>query len=263
MLEARNLRFSVSGKYLLSDVSIKVSPGQVVGVAGPNGAGKSMLLKILSGDLKQTGGDVYLDGRPLSEHDPSRLAKSRAVLPQMSSLTFPFKVHEVVLMGRSPHVRGVESRHDYKISKAALEKSATEHLAERTFPTLSGGEQQRVHLARVLAQIWEPIRGAQRYLLLDEPTTSLDLAHQHRILTLARKFAEDGVGVLAVLHDLNLAAEFADRILLLKDGKTYAEGVPDEILTPEIVSSVFDVAVRILRHPDSGKPLIVVTDTHL
>jgi len=177
------------------------------------------------------------------------------VLPQASNLAFGFTAFEVVLMGRSPHFRGSESREDHAIALEAMRLTQIDHLAGRVYTTLSGGERQRVQLARVLAQIWQG--HSPRYLLLDEPTNNLDLAHQHITLRIARQFAACGVGVLAILHDLNLAAQVAERILVLKAGRMYASGTPSEVLTPQVVEAAFNLPVLVQPHPCFNCPLVI------
>jgi iron complex transport system ATP-binding protein len=187
-------------------------------------------------------------------------AKRRAVLPQDSPLSFPYSAFEVALMGRNPHHRGAEGPRDYEIARAALEAAGALDLADRLYPSLSGGEKQRVQLARVMAQVWEAPPSGHRYLLLDEPTSSLDLAHQHSTLRLAKRFTQGGAGVLAVLHDLNLAAQYADRILVLSAGHAVALGSPLEVLTPELVALAFHTPVLVTPHPCLDCPLIVAAN---
>ena len=256
LIKAKNITVQINSKKLLDDVSVEMRGGEILAVLGPNGAGKSTLRKILCGDLIPTSGEVSMNGKPLAEWSLPERAKSRAVLPQDSSLNFPFTVLEVVLMGRAPHVSGAETAKDYEIARLALAAVEESNLAERLYPTLSGGERQRVQLARVLAQIWEKTENP-RCLLLDEPTSNLDLAHQHQTLKLAEKFARENVAVLVILHDLNLAAQYADRILLLKNGAMTAFGTPAEILTTATVAATFDVAVSVIGHPHFDCPLIV------
>lgn len=264
MIEARSLHFTVNAKVLLEDVSIDVRAGEVLAVVGPNGAGKSTLRKVLCGDLQPASGEVWMNKRRLAEWPLLERARVRAVLPQDSTLNFPFTVLEVVLMGRAPHLKGAESAHDYEIARAALDAVEAAHLEDRIYPTLSGGERQRVHLARALAQIWIPIPSSShtndaRYLLLDEPTSNLDLAHQHRTLHVARRFAREGVCVLVILHDLNLAAQYADRIAILCDGSLVALGTPLNVLTPEAIRETFAMPVIVTKHPQLDCPLIIPT----
>jgi len=168
---------------------------------------------------------------------------------------------EVVLMGRAPHLQGSEGKKDYEIAHAALNAVDASNLEERIYPTLSGGERQRVQLARVLAQIWEPSENDKnRCLLLDDPISNIDIAHQHHTLKIVRNFAKKGVAILLILHDLNLAAQYADRILMLKEGKIVAQGKPDNILTPEIIRQTFQVTVGLQNHPFFNCPLIIWRD---
>ena len=256
MIEARNITVEIQSKKLLDAVSLEMRAGEILVVVGANGAGKSTLRKVLCGDLAQTNGEVLMNGKLLADWTLPERARIRAVLPQDSSLSFPFTVLEVVLMGRAPHTNGAESEKDYEIARAALSKVDALDLEERIYPTLSGGERQRVHLARVLAQIWEQTENP-RYLLLDEPTSNLDLTHQHSTLKIARQFASESAAVLVILHDLNLAAQYGDKILILKNGKVSALGVPEKILTPEIIRETFGVKVSVIKHPHFDCPLIV------
>lgn len=261
MLSVDTLSYAAGGRFLLREVSFTLHPGEFLAVVGPNGAGKSTLLKLLVGDLVPSAGSVVLDDFPLTHWSALEQAKRRAVLPQESSLSFPFSVFEVALMGRNPHSSSGTSAHDKRISTAALERTDSAKLAHREYPTLSGGEKQRVQLSRVLSQIWEaPKTGNQtgsRYLFLDEPTNNLDLAHQHHSLGVAKKFAREGTGVLAVLHDLNLAAQYADRVLLLCRGGVVALGTPEAVLTTDTLCTTFETSVLVTRHPCFDCPLIV------
>ncbi len=260
MIEARELHVRIGAQALLAGVSLELCAGELVAVVGPNGAGKSTLRRVLCGDAEPNAGEVWMDGRPLAAWPLVERARVRAVLPQDSTLNFPFTVLEVVLMGRTPHVRGTEEPRDYEIARAALNATEAEHLSERVYPTLSGGERQRVQLARVLAQIWEPTpTGDARYLLLDEPTSNLDLAHQHSTLNIARRFTRTGLGALVILHDLNLAAQYADRLIMLKAGRVVAAGPPAQVLTESSIRATFDVPVLITRHPVLDCPLVVPT----
>jgi iron complex transport system ATP-binding protein len=259
LIEAQEVSVVINSKLLLDGVSLLLQPGRVIGVVGSNGAGKSTLRKVLAGDTKPAVGRVIMDGKPLEEWPVRERARVRAVLPQDSSLTFPFTSLEVALMGRSPHLIGGEGPRDYKIARAALEAAEVLNLETRLYPTLSGGERQRVQLARVLAQVWEQQNGASRYLLLDEPTSNLDLTHQHSTLGVARHFAGDGVGVLVILHDLNLAAQYCDEIIMLKQGRRICSGPPSEVFTTENIHSTFGVETLVMQHPTHRCPLIVTT----
>lgn len=255
MFEAKNISVKIGARKLLDDVSLEIRAGETVALLGANGAGKSTLLKALCGDVKTSSGEIRLENRRLHEWNYHELARKRAVLAQHSTLDFPFTAREVALLGRNPHVRGRESAKDLKIVEEALKLVEAAHLAHQSFPTLSGGERQRVHLARILAQIWEEPKDSARYLLLDEPTANLDLAHQHLTLRIARKLSRENTGVLVVLHDLNLAASYADKICLMKNGRILESGMPTTILTAANIKTIFDFDVSILEH--DGLPLVV------
>ena len=253
-LDAATVRIGAST--LVDGLSLGVAPGEVVAVVGPNGAGKTTALRLLAGELAPTAGAVRLDGAPLAAAAPRALAQRRAVLPQASALAFGFDVLDVVLLGRTPWRTGRAA--DLAAAGRAMTAAGVAHLARRRYPSLSGGEQQRVHLARALAQL-DADAPAGRYLLLDEPTSALDLAHQHAVLRVARRQAEAGVGVLAILHDLNLAAQYADRIAVLAAGRLVALGAPDAVLTPTVVRCAFGISVVVTRNPCAACPMVVPT----
>lgn len=255
-LMAEDINLSIGKKTLLEGISLKVNPGEFLAVLGPNGAGKSSLFKVLTHEYAFFDGRVELNGRDYNQWLPAEIALQMAVLPQASTLNFPFSAFEVVLLGRLPHSSG--RLRDQEITQAALQTVDAWHLADSSYLSLSGGEKQRVQLARVLAQIWEPLpTAAPRYLLLDEPTAALDLAHQHLILQQAKALSQRGVGVIAILHDLNLASEYADRIMMLKAGEVHAEGAVTEVLTPGVIEPLFDVYVNVMLNPKSQRPLVV------
>lgn len=259
MITAENVSYRIKSKEILREVSMEMRGGEILAVVGQNGAGKSSLLKILCGDLRPTGGAVTMENRLLDEWKAADRARIRAVLPQDSGLNFPFTAFEVVLMGRAPHLGKTESQYDYEIAEAALATFAVADLRDRIYPTLSGGERQRVQLARVLAQIWEPTGEQPRYLFLDEPIASLDLAHQHQTLKAITEFAREGVGVFLILHDLNLTAQYADRVLVLHDGAVLAADTPAEIFTPPLLKQAFGVEAVISKHPFFDCPLIILS----
>ncbi|GAB4531320.1 MAG: heme ABC transporter ATP-binding protein [Anaerolineae bacterium] len=258
-LIAEHLTVRVAGKALVSDVSVMVTPGQVVAVIGPNGAGKSTLLKALCGDVALNGGAVTMGGRALAAWPLAERAKVRAILGQSPILSFPFRVAEVVMMGRAPHQNGRQTAQDHAVVAAAMAQAQVAHLAERRYTTLSGGEQQRVQLARTLAQIWPEgaAVAATRYLLMDEPTNNLDLTHQHNTLHLARQFAAGGAAVFVILHDLNLASQYADTILVMHQGRVLVAGSPRTVLTPEVLQRAFEMPVQVHEVPGVAYPVIL------
>lgn len=262
MLEAQSLHYSIAGNPIINGVSLQVLPGELMVIVGPNGAGKSMLLKLLAGEIVADSGSVSMNGRLMESITLKHRAKLRAVLPQSSSLSFPFKVAEVVMMGRSPH-QGAGYQKDCQAVEQILEVVDATHLKDRNYTTLSGGECQRVQLARVLVQIWEKESDEVRFLLLDEPTSALDLAHQHNTLKIARQFAkQENVGVLAVLHDLNLAALYADKIVMMKAGEILRVGKPNAALNPELIQQVFDIEVDVVPHPGHNACPLVIAYAH-
>ncbi len=253
MLQVRDLQVIRGHTSVLDGISLDVAPGQVLGVLGPNGAGKSTLLGALCAELTPHRGRVLLHERPLADWPGPERARCLAVLPQVSSLGFAFRVDEVVAMGRLPHRTG--QARDREIVIEALQAADALHLAERSYLALSGGERQRVHLARVLAQLWPGEQG--RTLLLDEPTSALDPLHQHTTLQAVRGFADRGGAVLVILHDLNLAARYCDRILLLQNGRPRALDTPQVVLQPDALKAVFGLDVLVQPHPERGHPLII------
>jgi iron complex transport system ATP-binding protein len=253
MLRAQNLHIRRGRKLVLTDITLELRPGEVLGVLGPNGAGKSTLLGALGGELHADRPSVWLDDRELREWTGARRAQRLAVLPQVSTLDFAFRVEEVVGMGRLPHQSG--RARDDEIVLAALHAADAGHLMGRSYLALSGGERQRVHLARVLAQLWPGETG--QTLLLDEPTSMLDPLHQHTTLQAVREFADRGAAVLVILHDLNLAARYCDRLLLLEGGRPVALDTPERVLRPEPLKAVFGLDVLVQQHPERGHPLII------
>jgi len=247
-LKAHDLAAGYGERPVLDGVSLEVAAGEMLAILGPNGAGKSTLLRVLGGSLRPWRGSIELFGRPLGEFDRRALARKLASVRQESSAAFPFTVLEVVLMGRAPHLGPIhfEGKRDLAIARAALEHFGLLELAGRYIQELSGGERRRVFIARALAQ--EP-----EVALLDEPTAFLDLKHVGEIFAMLRQLrAERGMAVVATFHDLNVAAQYADRVLLLKDGVTVGCGPPEEVLTAENLRHVYEAEVYIGRNPVTG-----------
>jgi iron complex transport system ATP-binding protein len=247
-----NVAYTTDQKLILRDISIDVSPGQCVGILGPNGAGKSTLLRIMATTLSASAGTILLDGRALQQWPAQERAQRLAFVPQRTEQLFPFCVREVVLMGRTPYLRRwqKETAEDVRIVEDVMALTDIAHLAEREVTTLSGGELQRVAIARALAQ-------RPAFLLLDEPTASLDLRHQMDIIRLLKTLTRQGVTIVIVLHDLNLALTVCSSVLLLQQGALYAAGPPAAVLTPQTVRTVFAVEVCSGSHPITGAPYLI------
>jgi iron complex transport system ATP-binding protein len=248
MLVAENITLLRGGHPIIDGVGIDARPGSMLVILGPNGAGKTSLLKVLSGEWAPDSGRVLLNNRPLSSWPPLELARVRAVLPQESHLAFSFTVEEVVLLGRTPHAAAGGDPMGRAIALETLTLMEIESQADRLYTSLSGGEKQRVQLARVLTQVWDPPKGKNAVILLDEPTASLDLSFQFKILGIARDLAARGAAVVAVLHDLNLAAAYADDLLFLQDGRVVARGSPRDTIEPGLVAEVFGVRAEVFEN---------------
>lgn len=253
MLIVRNVRMSYGERVALDGVDLDVAPGELVALAGPNGCGKTSLLRAISGVHRLDAGRMLLEETDIATMAQHRLAQRVAVVPQGATLPERFSAFEVAIMGRAPHLRLLQSEggRDVAITRAAMERTGCWELRNRPVDELSGGERQRVVIARALAQ--EPA-----LLLLDEPTSHLDLAHQLATFALVRDLCRsDGLAVLAVVHDLTLAATFADRIALMSGGRIVADGSPDQVLTPALLQRVYGVETLVMHHPVSGRPVIV------
>lgn len=254
MLELRHLHFHYPNhpeREIISDVSLTLHPGEMIALVGPNGSGKSTLLELAGGSCHPQKGEVLCDGLPVAKMTRREIARRLACVTHGREIRFPLTALEYVLTGRYAHVRsiGFDDRDDLAIARQALLDTDAWQFAGRPIGELSMGERQRVALARALAQ--QP-----QFLLLDEPTANADLVHQISILRLIRELAARSIGSIIVTHDLNLAAEFTDRVLLLKAGRLLAAGRPEEVMTVEILRELFDVPLLIDRHPRSGNPRI-------
>jgi iron complex transport system ATP-binding protein len=253
MLEIQSLSVGYLNHEVLSDVSLTIHPGEILALVGPNGVGKSTLIRAVSGINLNLSGQVRVGGQDITRLSAQQRARFMAVVPQARELPGAFSVYQTVLLGRTPYLSwlGKAGMQDHAIVRLSLEQTALADMADRRIGELSGGEQQRVLLARALAQD-TPI------LLLDEPTTHLDLQHQSNLLNLIRLLAQEkNLCILMVLHDLNLAGLYADRVALLAHGGVYARGKPAEVLTSENLSTVYRVPVEVIPHPEYGTPLIL------
>ncbi|QUS41336.1 heme ABC transporter ATP-binding protein [Tardiphaga alba] len=253
VLTATGIGLSIGKTTLLDHIDLTLKSGEMVAIVGPNGAGKSTLLRTLSSDLRASRGTVALMGRDIHAWSPAELALRRAMLSQHVTVSFPFTVEEVVCMGRgSAALASVQT-----IVESAIDEVGLRDLRHRELPTLSGGEQQRAHFARILVQLacGEAAHGPG-LLMLDEPTSSLDLRHQIALVEISRRRARQGTAVIAVLHDLNLAVRFADRIVVMRKGAVIADGTPVETITPDIIRRVFDIEVAVAKTED-GAPYLL------
>jgi len=257
MLCARELSWTVGSKTLVERVTANFEPGRLSLIIGPNGAGKSSLIRLLSKQQKANAGTVLYDSVDLGAIHHRELAKIRAVLSQNIEIAFPLRVWEVVMMGRYPHFAGRPAAADERACQEVMRFFDVESMADRDYLTLSGGEKQRVHFARVLAQIWFPLPGKSRYLFLDEPLTFLDIYYQFEFMEKLQDLLKPrDLVVVGVVHDLNLAARFADQIVLLHAGKVLAQGSKDEVLTRENIKAAFRLEPKLLRGDDNSIHLI-------
>lgn len=248
-LRTEQVYISIGNKEIVKNVSVKVESGKIVGLFGPNGSGKSTLLKGIYRTVSLNKGKVYLDGKDMKQYSSRQVAKLLGVVTQFTTLNFDFSVEEMVLMGRSPHKGAFESdkASDFEIVKKCLQKVDMEDFAERKFLTLSGGEKQRILLARALAQETE-------MLILDEPTNHLDIKYQLQTMEIIRKLEQ---GVLLALHDLRLAFLYCDEVYIMKNGEVVAQGEPKQVITEELIREVYEVESKVYTNPITGYPDVV------
>jgi len=257
MLTASNVTFRVGQKTLIADVSVSFAPGKLHLIIGPNGAGKSTLIKVLARLLRPQNGTIEYDGADVQHASEAALAKQRAVLSQAVEAAFPLSVREVVMMGRYPHFGGRPGPTDESIVDEVMAHFDVTEFSERNYQTLSGGERQRVNFARVLSQLWDNGTASCRYLFLDEPLTFLDIRHQIDFMKKVRDFAgARDVVTVGVVHDLNLAARFADQIVLLDQGLLVASGTATDVLTADLIRSTFGVNPTFVAGNGPGVHLI-------
>lgn len=257
MIEASDVSVSIGRTPILHGIDFTARAGAFTAIVGPNGSGKSTFLKALSGELPASG-RISINGRDLRDMKPWQAAGLRAVLPQATTLAFPFTVREIVRLGIVGGRSGALAGEAERLPERALARVDLDGFASRFYQELSGGEQQRVQLARVLCQVWAPVlEGEPRWLFLDEPVSSLDIKHQLVIMKIARDFASRGGGVVAILHDLNLTAMFADHVMVVSKGRVAAAGAPGSVLTDELIERVFDCRLRVGAVPPGDVPFVL------
>lgn len=257
MLKIDDIHYSIGAKQILRGISINFAPGLFHVIVGPNGSGKSTFLKVFSGDQHPQKGLVQFDDRNIFKLQKIALAKRRSVMSQQAELHFPLSVSEIVMMGRYPHFDYQPSAKDKLIYEEVVQDMELTPFLNRDYLTLSGGEKQRVQFARALAQIWEAPQDGSRYLFLDEPINNLDIHYQHQFLQLAKKFTTPHTVTVAVLHDINLAIQYADTISFMKTGELVSTGRPAEVVSAALIKNVFDIPVEIIRHSGLNYPLVI------
>ncbi len=252
MIQANNITYQIGSKIILKNISVNFAPGKINLILGPNGAGKSTLVKVICNQLKPQNGNVLYEGLDIRKTSVAELAKVRAVLSQNIELAFPLKVNEVVMMGRYPHFSVNPTAKDEQACQEAMRFFDVEEMADRDYLTLSGGEKQRVHFARVVSQIWYPIKDSCRYLILDEPLTFLDVHYQfHFMHKLQELLQQENIVIVGVVHDLNLAAKFADHLVLLNNGELLAAGTKTEVLTKQNMKTAYRLE-PVIHNDDRG-----------
>lgn len=260
-IEARDIRVAFGDVEILHGLDFTAGAGEITAIIGPNGSGKTTLMKALIGENPYSG-HVTINGVDIATLQPWQFATKRAVLPQATNLSFPFTVREIVRLGLTTGISGDADGRLEELPDLALEQVDLSGFAGRFYGELSGGEQQRVQLARVLCQVWEPVLdGEPRWLFLDEPVSSLDIQHQLLIMRLARKYAENGGGVIAVMHDLNLTAMFADNVHIISHGNIAANGTPKKVLSTKILSDVFGCNLQVSAKPPKGVVFVLPQST--
>ncbi|MDF3821556.1 heme ABC transporter ATP-binding protein [Leptospira sp. 96542] len=242
-IQIKSLTYQIGKKVILSDINLTIAPGEFHVLMGKNGAGKSTLFHLLCSDLKPNSGEIYFDEKPIQSIPNKALAKQRAVLTQNPEINFPLSCIDIVQLGRYPHE--TSDSENLEIAHASLKIVDLLDKKTQNYNTLSGGEKQRAHFARVLAQIWE---APPRYLLLDEPISSLDLPNQIKVLELCKHLTNKNYGVFMILHDLNLASRYSDKITFLSEGKIHASGSPNEVINEETIFEVFNIETDVITN---------------
>ena len=249
-LNLKSVSLKLDNRQILKDVSLEINEGEIVSVIGPNGAGKSTLLNVLTGDITPDSGDTIYDNRQLNKISIQERAFTRSVMSQMQTLVFNFNVKDVIEMGWLQRGNSDFSSNFSAAFESVTKECNVHNLVHRKFNSLSGGEQRRVHFARTLLQLWRPSQSNDpRYLLLDEPTANLDLSSEMLLMNILKARASSNVGILVILHDLNLASHFADKIAIMKDGEIKAFGKPEEIMTDDFLTSIYEVPIKVKYDP--------------
>lgn len=257
MLSAQYLKYAIGTKNILNTISVNFLPGTCNLIIGPNGSGKSTLIKLLSGELENFEGEVLYNGMNLKSFTKQTLSSCRSVLSQQTELSFPMLMEEVVLLGRNPHFEFNPTKKDTAIVQEVIALLDLTNFTKRNYQSLSGGEKQRVHYARVLAQIWDRPAGAHRYLFLDEPLNNLDIYYQQKFLSIAKALLNETTTLIGVVHDINIAIGYADQIFFLKEGALIKNGAPEKIVDAILLKEVFNIDTQIITHPSTNKPIVI------
>ncbi|MGE9313642.1 heme ABC transporter ATP-binding protein [Niabella sp. CJ426] len=260
MLKVENVSYEIKKRAIVKDVTLTIRPGEFVALLGANGAGKSTLLRLISGEQQPSKGGIELYGKPLHQYTPDQAAPLKAILSQHNPLTMAFTCREIVMMGRYPYHKSRPGKTDELIVDETMDICGVSALEDRSYMQLSGGEQQRVQLARVLAQLWDQGQGL---ILLDEPVAGLDMLYQQQTMAIAKALASKGYMVLAALHEINLAAQYADRIFMMKNGRRWNDGTPCEVLTAINIYAIYEVEVDIVINPRTLTPYVIAKEIQL
>ena len=258
MIEINQISYDLPGKRLLDNISFNIEEGEFLAILGPNGAGKTTLLRTLCGDITQDTGEVKFNGKLLSACKREELAQQRAVVSQFNEVAFPFTVQDIVSFGLYPHNQGRATDHEETLLKDLMILMEIFHLRDRIYNTLSGGEKQRVQLARALLQVMDNHdQKTCRYLFLDEPMSNMDICHQHASLKQLKKYSQSGISVVIILHDINLASLYSDRIAILHNGQLLAIGKPEEVIRQDLIEATYNLPIELIQHPKRQCPIIV------
>jgi len=255
MIKAHQINYLHKDFHILEGVDVSLGYGEFLAIVGPNGAGKSSLLSVLANEIKQEKQKILFKDKSIEDWEVKELSKHKSKFSQHNSNEIPLEVKDVVMMGRYPYFDSQPHKEDLEAMNKLMYETDVYHLKDREYNTLSGGEKQRVHLSRVMAQLENEI--AHKLVFLDEPLNNLDIKHQYKALEIIKKFTKKANSAIVVLHDLNLAAQFADKILLMKSGKVSAYGTPEEVFTAETISQAYNFPCTICGHPITNNPMII------